>query len=254
MNLLSLLASSFSEPISARLVIVVALSVIGAAFFFWATMLFATHVVPGAPECKRWCCRPRPSKIAPETARSIEPSAQVPAVVPAPLRAGYKYCPQCTTLLVMANADGKQRLKCTRCPFVHWDNPKGVSIVVIPAKRADGSTGLVLIKRKVEPRAGMHALPGGFIDSNETPEEGARREALEETGLVIELDRLLATKAPAGVNQMLFFYLAKPVDVAPQAGDDAEEAAIYCTSEIPNTIAFATHKEVIAEWLAESSK
>lgn len=48
---------------------------------------------------------------------------------------------------------------------------------------------IVLIERR-NPPAG-HALPGGFVDIGETVEDAARREALEETGLQVELRTLL---------------------------------------------------------------
>ena len=42
---------------------------------------------------------------------------------------------------------------------------------------------VLLIERDREPFAGKWALPGGFVDEDETPEEAARRELAEETGL-----------------------------------------------------------------------
>src|SRR5688572_13575809 len=49
--------------------------------------------------------------------------------------------------------------------------------------------GIVLIERRNEPRG--WALPGGFIDYGERVEDAARREVKEETGLDVELVRLL---------------------------------------------------------------
>lgn len=55
-----------------------------------------------------------------------------------------------------------------------------VDIVVIAANR----TKLLLVERKNEPWKGRKALPGGFVEHNETIVEAARRELREETGLV----------------------------------------------------------------------
>src|SRR4051812_5327538 len=42
---------------------------------------------------------------------------------------------------------------------------------------------ILLIQRRGEPFAGMWALPGGFVNMDETLEESARRELQEETGI-----------------------------------------------------------------------
>jgi len=51
--------------------------------------------------------------------------------------------------------------------------------------------GLVLIRRANEPFIGQWAIPGGFVEIGETVEQAAVREAREETGLVVKLERLV---------------------------------------------------------------
>ncbi len=55
---------------------------------------------------------------------------------------------------------------------------------------------LLLIERRNEPLG--WALPGGFVDVGETLEQAAVREALEETGLEIELTGLLGCYSDPG--------------------------------------------------------
>lgn len=64
-------------------------------------------------------------------------------------------------------------------PFDEHADPVHVtgSAVVI------GSRGVVLIKHK---RLGIWLQPGGHVDAGETPWDGARREAYEETGLAVD--------------------------------------------------------------------
>ena len=49
----------------------------------------------------------------------------------------------------------------------------------------DGSRSLLLVLRGNEPYRGMWALPGGFMEMDETLEACARRELQEETGLTL---------------------------------------------------------------------
>lgn len=51
--------------------------------------------------------------------------------------------------------------------------------------------GVVLVKRKNEPYKGKWAIPGGFVEYGETVEEAAFREAKEETGLRVDLEKLV---------------------------------------------------------------
>jgi ADP-ribose pyrophosphatase len=60
------------------------------------------------------------------------------------------------------------------CPRV------GVGALVIEENR------VLLIKRGIEPSRGLWAIPGGMLELGETLQEGAEREILEETGLIIQ--------------------------------------------------------------------
>jgi ADP-ribose pyrophosphatase YjhB (NUDIX family) len=52
---------------------------------------------------------------------------------------------------------------------------------------------VLLVRLNYGPRDGHWALPGGLVESDETAEEAAVRETLEETGFVVGLDGLIAT-------------------------------------------------------------
>jgi 8-oxo-dGTP diphosphatase len=88
----------------------------------------------------------------------------------------------------------------------------------------------VAIRRGNEPFKGMWALPGGFVEYGERVEDGARREALEETGFEVELIELTGVysdpaRDPRGHTASVV-YLAKPVGGALRAGDDAAEVKL----------------------------
>lgn len=107
---------------------------------------------------------------------------------------------------------------------------------------------IVFIKRKNEPFKGMFALPGGFVDIGETTEEAVIRESMEETGLSIEIVKLLGvysqpSRDPRG-HTVSICYLAKSND-CPIAGSDASEVALFSLENVP-LLAF-DHNSIIED-------
>lgn len=158
----------------------------------------------------------------------------------------YRYCPLCSYPLTKKMVGDHLRSTCEDCGFVHWNNPKPVTVTLVPK-----GDGLVLIKRKVEPRPGMWALPGGFMEEGESVEQGACREVKEETGLDVEIDRIVASfTTKKGLNQVLFLCLAKPVTGTPSPSDDALDAQVFSKNEVPEDIAFPLHQAAIERYFA----
>jgi NAD+ diphosphatase len=163
----------------------------------------------------------------------------------AKLKFAWRFCPGCRGKMAMGDVGGKQALKCNHCSFAFWNNPIPVAVVLIPK-----DDGLVLTRRGIPPKKGMLALVSGFVNPFETPEQAAIRETLEEIHVHIEIERELAVRVPPNVNQNLHFYLAKPITETPEAGDETEEVLVVNKANVPfNEIAFATHSEVIQDWL-----
>jgi len=153
-------------------------------------------------------------------------------------------CPLCATELTTSEIGGKERLVCSACEFVHWDNPKPVTATVVPM---DG--GLVLVKRKFPPYVDDWCLPGGFIEAMEDPERSAIREVEEETGLTVQIDRLLGAFSPGkGINVIILFYLAKPTVGTLVAGDDASDVHCFQEKDLPKNIAFELHRNMVRNW------
>ena len=98
-----------------------------------------------------------------------------------------KFCPQCGHALEMRPVEDQHlRPVCPACGFIVYLNPPIAAGVI--AERDDGKIALVL--RGENPGKGLWGLPAGFMEIDETVEQAARRECLEETGLVVELDKL----------------------------------------------------------------
>ena len=105
---------------------------------------------------------------------------------------------------------------------------------------------LVLIRRKNPPFEGHFALPGGFVELGETVETAAVREAKEETGLDVELIRLLGvysepSRDPRGHTVSVIFLAAGKGKL--KAGSDASDTGLFGINEIPE-LAF-DHKKII---------
>lgn len=108
---------------------------------------------------------------------------------------------------------------------------------------------VLLIERKNDPFKGQYALPGGFVDMNETLKDAATRELYEETGLKgVELHQLFAfdsiDRDPRGRNLCVAFYgFTLPNNSSVTASDDAEKAQWFDINNLPE-LAF-DHKKII---------
>ena len=110
---------------------------------------------------------------------------------------------------------------------------------------------VLLIRRKHEPFAGLWALPGGFIEMNETLEESARRELKEETGL--ETGRLvqLGTYGDPGRDprgrtiSVIYLGIVGATKLKPRAADDAAEVGWFSLQRPPK-LAF-DHAKALAD-------
>jgi ADP-ribose pyrophosphatase YjhB (NUDIX family) len=111
-----------------------------------------------------------------------------------------------------------------------------------------------MCRRSIEPRSGYWTLPAGFLELNETPEQGAIREAWEEARARIEIDQLLAVYAIPRISQVQLMYRARLADPEISAGPESAEVRLLRWEEIPwDEIAFPSvlwalhhHREVAA--------
>ena len=69
--------------------------------------------------------------------------------------------------------DDRERLVCADCGHIAYENPK-----IVVGSVATLGERLLLCRRAIEPRKGFWTLPAGYLELHETPEDGARREAV----------------------------------------------------------------------------
>ena len=93
----------------------------------------------------------------------------------------------------------------------------------------DAEGRALLIRRGHSPYAGSYALPGGFVEIGETVEEACRRETLEETGIKVDVLRLVGVysdpaRDPRAHTVSAAYVTILPRAVTPKAGSDAAVA------------------------------
>jgi 8-oxo-dGTP diphosphatase len=99
---------------------------------------------------------------------------------------------------------------------------------------------VLLIRRAKDPFAGSWALPGGFVDENERLADAARRELVEETGVMAaELEQLYTSgdpgRDPRGwVVSVVFLAQVDFGSVKPVAADDAGEVGWFALDALPS--------------------
>ena len=158
----------------------------------------------------------------------------------------YKYCPICATPLKNRNIENKDRLACTKCNWINYLNPLPVVVCLVANRKKE----LLLIKRGVEPCKGYWALPGGFIEINETPEQAGERELFEETGLKDKAGRLLEIimqKSKMYGHVMIIGMTFSIKRETLQVGDDAQDARFFPLNKLPN-IPFKAHHRLISQF------
>lgn len=137
-------------------------------------------------------------------------------------------------------------------PFTYQYPRPSVSADVVVL---DGDS-ILLIKRLKDPFAGSWALPGGFMDMDESADAAAIRELEEETGLVVSAVEQIGAyssveRDPRGrVVTVAFFATASKRDHV-AAADDAEDAQWFSVDELPD-LAF-DHAKIIADALERFS-
>lgn len=124
--------------------------------------------------------------------------------------------------------DERERLVCDECGYVAYENPK---IIVGSVVRCDG--GYLLCRRAIEPRIGFWTLPAGFLELNETTEEGAQREAFEEARARIAIEGLLAVFNIPRLSQVQLIYRAHLAEPGHGPGPESLEVAIFAWDDIP---------------------
>jgi ADP-ribose pyrophosphatase YjhB (NUDIX family) len=159
----------------------------------------------------------------------------------------YRFCPACGGRLhgrTLKSGD-PERLVCEACGFVFYMDPKVAVGTVI--RTADER--VVLVRRAIEPGYGLWVFPGGYVDRGEPILDAALREAREESGLEINIDRLVNVYSYGGTSPIIVVYAATMTGGALCTDEECLEARLFTPEEIPwDALAFRSTREALEDY------
>lgn len=159
----------------------------------------------------------------------------------------FRFCPKCggELTLRLLKALEPERLVCTSCEFVFFQNPKLAAGTIF---QHEG--GLVLLRRAIEPGYGKWVFPGGFVDRGETVVDAARRETREEANVDVKLLELVDVYSYEGSPVVVVVYAAEWISGELQAADESLEVGVFGPKEIPwPELAFPSTRDAVKSYI-----
>ena len=161
--------------------------------------------------------------------------------------AEYRFCPRCAGRLEgrVIKRGEPERLVCKECSFVFYLGPKLVAGAII---ESDG--GVLLIQRAIEPGYGKWTFPGGFVERGEVAEAAAEREALEETGVEIEVTGIVGLYTYEDQIPAIAVFSARQIGGEPSPLDEALDVKRFPRHELPwPKMAFPSTEQALKDYL-----
>ena len=163
----------------------------------------------------------------------------------------FRFCPVCGGSLesrLLRNGD-PERLVCAACGFIFYLDPK----VAVGTIIQDETRRIALVRRAIEPGYGKWVFPGGYADRGEQLERAAVREAREEAGLDVRVDRLINIYSYEGRTPVVVVYAATMTGGSLACDDEGLEAKFFEPEAIPwDELAFPSTRDALREFLARS--
>ena len=151
---------------------------------------------------------------------------------------------------LIPDGDDRERAVCGHCGFIDYQNPK-----IVVGSVATWGDKLLLCKRAIEPRTGFWTLPAGYLELNESVEDGARREAWEEARADLAIERILAVYSVTRISQIQIMFRAKLKTPDIEAGPESAAVGLYRWEDVPwADLAFPTVGWALRQWRESREK
>lgn len=167
------------------------------------------------------------------------------------------FCSECGSKVSLqaVAGDNRQRFVCDDCGKTHYQNPN-----VLVATYVCVGESMLWIKRGTAPAAGKWAIPGGYMENDETPEAGASRELREETGIEVAANKMILVSV-SSILHMAQTHLVFRCHLEHRPGtvqtEEAVESAWFEEHDLPwEDLAFASiepHVRQVYGWLKEGN-
>lgn len=126
--------------------------------------------------------------------------------------------------------------ECNKCGRRYYLNP-APAVGVLPIKNGR----VLLAYRGVNPHKGTIDAIGGFLNPGEHPEDGAKRETMEESGLKIKVGNLFGIYTDSYMDKytkdsiplLSIFYLTTIISGTPAPNDDVAKLEWFALDELP---------------------
>ena len=165
-----------------------------------------------------------------------------------------KFCSHCGSRVERKIPEGedRERYVCPDCQTIHYQNPNVVVGSIPLYLDKNGVPKILLCRRGIEPRLGYWTLPAGFLENDESSQQGALRETAEEACAEIvnlELYRVLNVVQNNQIHMFFRADLPRP-DYAVTA--ESTEIDLFDFESIPwNQLAFPTVHRTLKDFIAE---
>jgi ADP-ribose pyrophosphatase YjhB (NUDIX family) len=159
------------------------------------------------------------------------------------------FCSNCGSRVVLKvpEDDFLPRHVCDHCGTIHYLNPK---IVVGCVPEYEGR--ILLCKRGIEPRLGFWTIPAGFMENDETLEQGAAREAREEAQIEVEIGTLLLLANVTHARQIHVFFRARMLNSHFGVTHESLEVKLLDERDIPwSELAFPSTEYALRSFVAD---